>query len=148
MLAIRLFQALDEEAVITLWSACGLLRPWNDPHKDIQRKLQVQPDLFLVATLDSQVIGSVMAGYDGHRGWIYYLAVHPDSQQSGIGRQLAAAAEQRLQHLGCPKINLLVRRDNEAVTAFYTHLGYTLDDVLTLGKRLEHDGPPSPHVKA
>jgi ribosomal protein S18 acetylase RimI-like enzyme len=148
MLAIRSFQALDEEAVIAVWLACGLLRPWNDPHKDIQRKLQVQPDLFLVATLDSQVVGSVMAGYDGHRGWIYYLAVHPDSQQSGIGRQLAAAAEQRLQDLGCPKINLLVRRDNEAVSAFYTHLGYTPDDVLTLGKRSEHDGPPSSPVQA
>ena len=89
MLAISSFQAPDEAAVIALWSACGLLRPWKDPYKDIRRKLQVQPDLFLVATLDSRVLGSVMAGYDGHRGWIYYLAVHPDFQRSGIGRQLS-----------------------------------------------------------
>jgi ribosomal protein S18 acetylase RimI-like enzyme len=125
--------------VIALWARCDLIRPWNDPQKDIQRKLRVQPELFLVGLLDQAIVATVMAGYEGHRGWVNYLAVAPDLQRRGLGRIILAAAEQRLRALGCAKINLMVRSSNEAVIAFYQHLGYQRDDVVCLGKRLEHD---------
>ena len=142
-LEIRPFQNLtrDESAVIALWEACSLTRPWNDPKKDIARKLAVQPELFLVGTDSGLVVGSVMAGYEGHRGWINYLAVAPDYQGSGAGRQLMDAAEEKLRAMGCPKINLQVRTSNTAVRAFYERIGYTLDDVVSFGKRLEYDEP-------
>lgn len=142
-LEIRPFQSSDEAAVIALWEACGLTRPWNDPKKDIARKLAVHPELFLVGTDDDAVVASVMAGYEGHRGWINYLAVAPNYQGSGAGRQLMDAAEERLRALGCPKINLQVRTSNDAVRKFYERIGYTLDDVVSFGKRLEHDEPTS-----
>lgn len=136
---IRPFRASEQEAVIALWAACDLLRPWNDPRKDIARKLEVQPELFLVAVGAGDLVGTVMAGFDGHRGWIYYLAVSPAQQGSGVGRALMEAAEARLRELGCPKINLQIRAENEAVRAFYERLGYRRDAVVSLGKRLECD---------
>ena len=136
---IRPFAPDDEEAVVALWSACDLVRPWNDPRRDIQRKQEVQADLFLVATTGDAIVGSVMAGYDGHRGWIYYLAVAPALRRQGIGRLLMRAAEARLLAEGCPKINLQVRTSNADVVAFYEALGYAPDDVVSLGKRLVHD---------
>jgi ribosomal protein S18 acetylase RimI-like enzyme len=136
---IRPFQPADEAAVTALWDRCDLLRPWNDPHKDIQRKLQVRPDLFLVGVVDGQIVATVMAGHDGHRGGINYLAVAPDHQRRGLGRRLMAEAERLLREAGCPKINLLVRTTNRAVIEFYQRIGYALDDVVQLGKRLEHD---------
>jgi ribosomal protein S18 acetylase RimI-like enzyme len=138
---IRPFDLADEPAVIALWEQCGLTRPWNDPHKDIRRKLQVRPDLFLVGVLDGVVVATVMAGYDGHRGWISYLGVHPDHQRKGLGRALMVEVERLLALAGCPKINLQVRSSNQAVIAFYRRIGYALDDVVGMGKRLEHDGP-------
>ncbi len=138
-LAIRAFQLRDEANVIALWARCGLIRPWNDPHKDIQRKLQVQPELFLIGMLGETLAVSVMAGYEGHRGWINYLAVAPEAQGHGYGRLIMEAAEQRLRALGCAKMNLLVRTSNHAVLDFYERLGYQRDDVFCLGKRLEHD---------
>lgn len=138
---IRPFAPADEPAVIALWERCHLTRPWNDPRKDIARKLQVRPDLFLVGTLDGEVVATVMAGYEGHRGWMNYLAVDPEHQRRGYGRGIVAAAEQLLRDAGCPKINLQVRTTNTEVIAFYQSLGYVLDDVVSLGKRLEHDGP-------
>jgi ribosomal protein S18 acetylase RimI-like enzyme len=138
---IRPYDPADEDAVVALWQRCGLTRPWNDPRKDIRRKWAVRRDLFLVGVLDGAVVGSVMAGYDGHRGWIYYLGVDPDHQRRGFGRLLMAAAERLLRAAGCPKINLQVRTSNTAVVAFYQSLGYILDEVVSLGKRLEHDGP-------
>lgn len=136
---IRAFDRADEEAVVALWKQCDLVRPWNDPHLDIQRKLTVQPELFLVAVLESEIIGSVMCGYEGHRGWVNYLAVSPNQQNMGLGRRLMESAETALEALGCPKLNIQIRETNEAVLAFYKRLGYTADPVLSLGKRLIPD---------
>lgn len=137
---IRPFIADDEPAVIELWDRCGLLRPWNDPKRDIQRKLLVNPELFLVGLIQGNVVATAMAGYEGHRGWINYLAVSPDYQRQGLGREIMEAAELRLRAIGCPKINLQVRTGNQSVIDFYRQLGFQIDDVVSLGKRLEHDG--------
>ncbi|HTT73699.1 MAG TPA: GNAT family acetyltransferase [Thermoplasmata archaeon] len=137
---IRPFEGADEDAVVELWQRCGLVRPTNDPHRDIARKRAVRPDLFLVGTESGRIVATVMAGYEGHRGWINYLAVDPELQRGGRGRALMDAAEQRLRATGCPKINLQVRRTNTGVIAFYRRLGYAEDDVVSLGKRLASDG--------
>jgi len=136
---IRPFHLSDESAVVELWQKCELVRPVNDPARDIRRKLSVNPELFLLGTIDGKVIASVMAGYEGHRGWINYLAVHPEHRLKGYGRQILAEAEKQLRVLGCPKINLQVRTTNRTVLEFYQRIGYRLDDVVSLGKRLEHD---------
>lgn len=125
---------------MALWERCGLTRPWNDPHKDIGRKLQVGADLFLVGLVDGTIVATVMAGYEGHRGWINYLAVAPEHQRAGRGRQIMTEAERRLRSAGCPKINLQVRTANSDAIAFYQALGYITDDVVSMGKRLESDG--------
>jgi ribosomal protein S18 acetylase RimI-like enzyme len=136
---IRSFASADESAVVALWRECELVVPQNDPAKDIRRKLQDSAELFLVAQLDDAIVGTVMAGYEGHRGWINYLAVARDCRRNGIGRQLMAAAEQRLRDLGCPKINLQVRTTNREVIAFYQSIGFLEDAVVSLGKRLVRD---------
>lgn len=136
---IRAYQASDHDRVIELWRACDLVRPVNNPSCDIARKLQVRPELFIVGIVDAQVVASVMAGYEGHRGWINYLAVHPQYQRRGLGRRIMEAAEGLLKEAGCPKINLQVRTSNAAVIAFYKSLGYAVDDVISMGKRLQHD---------
>jgi ribosomal protein S18 acetylase RimI-like enzyme len=133
---IRAFRLEDEDAVISLWRECELVRPWNDPHKDIRRKLAIRPDQFLVGLLDDQIIASVMVGYDGHRGWLYYLAVAPAHQQNGHGRAIVDAAERLLRAEGCPKINLQVRTSNQRVIEFYRRIGFTQDDNVSFGKRL------------
>ncbi len=136
---IRPFQISDEPALVDLWSKCELIRPVNDPAKDIRRKLAVKPEWFVVGILDGQIVASVMVGYDGHRGWINYLAVHPQHRLRGHGRQMMVEAERLLRAVGCPKINLQVRTNNRAVVAFYERIGYRIDDVVNLGKRLEYD---------
>lgn len=136
---IRPFEDADEAAVVALWQRAGLTRPCNDPAKDIRRKRAEQPELFGVLTEQGEIIGTVMAGYEGHRGWINYLAVDPSRRQQGLGRRLMDWSEARLRERGCPKINLQVRQGNEAVLAFYAALGYADDNVVSLGKRLEHD---------
>ena len=136
---IRAFQPADESAVIALWEVCGLTRPWNDPRKDIARKLTAQPELFLVGIEGDQLIATAMVGFDGHRGWVYYLAVDPVFQRLSYGKQLMHEAEQLLIARGCPKINLLVRSSNQQVLKFYAELGYTPDDVVSLGRRLIAD---------
>ncbi|MDB5326223.1 MAG: GCN5-related N-acetyltransferase [Phycisphaerales bacterium] len=138
-MTIRPFQLADETAVIALWQRCDLIRPQNDPAKDIRRKLGERPELFLVAVEGEVVVGSVMAGYEGHRGWINYLACDPAHQRQGIGRTLMAEAERLLRAAGCPKINLQIRSTNSAVIAFYRAIGFGVDDVMSLGKRLEFD---------
>jgi len=138
-MAIRQFNGADVDAVVELWEACGLTRSWNDPRKDIARKLDVQPELFLVMEQDARVAGTAMVGFDGHRGWVNYLAVHPDFRSRGFGRELMQRAEALLLGLGCPKINLQVRAGNEAVLGFYRSLGYAEDPVASMGKRLIPD---------
>jgi ribosomal protein S18 acetylase RimI-like enzyme len=139
---IRTFQPADTEAVIGLWEHCDLTRPWNDPRKDIERKRRVQPDLFLVAEAEGQIVGSAMAGYDGHRGWVYYFGVAPSARRSGVGRALMAEVERRVGELGCPKINLQVRTGNDIAIEFYRALGFAPDDVSSMGKRLVQDCTP------
>lgn len=142
-LHIRPYQTADEDAVIALWQACGLVVPQNNPKRDIARKLRVNPEWFLVGELDGKIIAACMAGYEGHRGWINYLAVHPDHQRQGHARELMKHAEKSLRAAGCPKINLQVRSTNAAVIAFYESIGFAVDGVVSLGKRLEHDTPPN-----
>jgi ribosomal protein S18 acetylase RimI-like enzyme len=136
---IRPFKPEDEAALVALWEACGLTRPWNDPHKDIARKLAVQPELFLVGIVDGAVVASVMAGYEGHRGWVNYLAVSPRLRGKGFGRTLMQHVERALTERGCPKLNLQVRRSNREAVEFYRHLGYAEDESVSLGKRLIAD---------
>jgi ribosomal protein S18 acetylase RimI-like enzyme len=136
---LRAYQPPDESAVIALWNECGLTRPWNDPKKDIARKLEVQREWFFVGVLDDRIIATVMAGYDGHRGWVNYLAVANDCRGRGHARVLMDHVERILLGAGCPKINLQVRATNNAVLEFYRHLGYRQDDVVSFGKRLIAD---------
>lgn len=137
---IRPFRPADADAVVALWDASALTRPWNDPRKDIARKLSVQPELFFVAEdKEGLILGCVMAGYDGHRGWMNYLATRPDARGEGIGRALVEHAEVALRDLGCPKLSLQVRTGNPAAAEFYRHLGYEPDDTVVLGKRLIAD---------
>jgi ribosomal protein S18 acetylase RimI-like enzyme len=136
---IRPFREADEEPVIALWRACGLTRPWNDPHKDIARKLQVQRELFLVVEEGGAIVASVMAGYEGHRGWVNYLAVDAAHRRGGLGAELMRRVEQLLLARGCPRVVLLVRTTNADVLAFYRALGYAQDDAIALGKRLIPD---------
>lgn len=136
---IRSFERADTEAVVALWRACGLVRPWNDPYKDIERKLGVQPELFLVGCIDGAVVASTMVGFDGHRGWVYYLAVAPSRQRLRLGQAVMARAEQLLLERGCPKLTLMVRSENSTVIAFYRRLGFEEDKVTVLGKRLIPD---------
>jgi ribosomal protein S18 acetylase RimI-like enzyme len=136
---VRTYSVGDQRAVIDLWDRCGLLRPWNEPVKDIGRKLRVNSDWLLVAVIRNQVVGSVMIGYEGHRGWINYLAVDPSLRRLGIGRRLMEQAEEILRKAGCPKINLQVRSENKQAADFYAGLGYLRDDVISFGKRLDSD---------
>ena len=136
-LVVRPFQQADTDAVVDLWQRCGLTRPWNNPYEDIAPKMDFQPELFFVGTLDGQIVTAVMAGYEGHRGWIQYLGVSPEVQRRGFGRQIMMEAERALRELGCVKINLQVRETNRAVIAFYEQLGFSDDHVMGMGKRLK-----------
>ncbi len=126
-----------EEAVVDLWRKCDLIIPQNDPHEDIRRKYDFQPSLFFIALLDGKLVGSVMTGYEGHRGWINYLAVLPECRGRGYGRKLMERAVEELTKMGCPKVNLQVRETNLSVVEFYRHLGFKDDHVISLGKRLK-----------
>ncbi len=158
-LLIRPFRREDTESVVALWRRAGLVVPWNDPYRDIERKLTVQPELFLVvedpggtadvsvgsrdAEASGAVVGAAMVGYDGHRGWVNYLAVDESRRGEGIGAALMAEAERLLVELGCPKLNLQVRSTNQGVSDWYRSLGYEPDHAVGLGKRLIPDGPRS-----
>ncbi len=138
---VRPYARADEDAVVALWQRCALTRPWNDPRKDIQRKLTTQPELFLVGELGGGIVATVMAGYDGHRGWANYLAVAPEHRSHGYGRLFMQLVEERLTARGCPKLNIQVRTDNKEVIEFYRRIGYLTDDAVSLGKRLIPDLP-------
>jgi ribosomal protein S18 acetylase RimI-like enzyme len=144
---IRPFEDADEPAVVQLWDRCGLLRPWNDPHKDITRKKRVQRELFVVGTIDGAIVASAMAGYDGHRGWINYLAVDPSRRRQGLAAALMIYLEGKLRAMGCAKINLQIRHDNLEAIAFYRRLGFVEDAAVSYGKRLERDDEtPAPAI--
>ncbi len=135
---IRPFEDADEEAVAALWrQVFPDDPPWNEPSLVMAKKRAVQRELFLVAMKNGALAGTAMGGYDGHRGWVYALAVRPDLRRRGIGARLMSTLESALSTLGCPKINLQVRAGNEAVVAFYQRLGYAVEERVSLGKLLE-----------
>lgn len=136
---IRPFSLADTEQTIALWRECELVVSHNDPVKDIQRKMKVDPELFLVGERDGQVIATAMAGYEGHRGWIYYLAVSSNHRHQGLGRAIVHEAENLLLAKGAPKIDLMVRSTNTEVISFYQSLGYATEPVTVMGKRLIAD---------
>lgn len=136
---IRYFHIDDTEDVIELWSQCGLIFPQNNPKRDIERKLKVNPEWFLVGELEGEVIATCMAGYEGHRGWINYLAVSPKYRRHGLATQMIREAERILKDAGCPKINLQIRSSNKDIITFYKAIGFKKDDVVSMGKRLEQD---------
>ena len=135
---IRPFAERDRAQVIALWTEVFAGDPpWNEPSAMIDRKLRVQRELFLVAVAAGEVAGTVLAGFDGVRGWIHHLAVLPAHRRRSAATQLVQAAERGLANLGCPKINLQVRAGNAGAIAFYRALGYQVEDRASLGKRLE-----------
>ncbi|MBO0979523.1 GNAT family acetyltransferase [Microbacterium sp. SD291] len=142
---VRAFERADTDSVVALWEEAGLTRPWNNPRLDIERKLAVQPELFLVAEDGTSapgvpaIVGSVMAGYDGHRGWLYYLASAATHRRRGVARSLVGEAERLLLEMGCPKVQLMVREGNDGVLGFYDGLGYERFTVSNTGKRLVVD---------
>jgi ribosomal protein S18 acetylase RimI-like enzyme len=134
---IRPFRETDQEEIIKLWEKVFPdAQPHTNPARDIRTKREVQPELFLVALLEDQIVGTAMAGFDGHRGWVYYLGVDPAYQRHGIGTSLMKRVESRLIGMGCPKLNLQIRANDEEVLAFYESLGYFAEDRLSMGKLL------------
>lgn len=127
----------DAPAVIALWQACGLTRPWNDPEADFAQAVAGPTSAVLVVEQERVLAGSVMVGFDGHRGWVYYVAVAPDHRRNGLGRTLMDSAEAWLRARGAPKIQLMVRDDNHAALGFYEALGLERQKVVTLGKFLK-----------
>ena len=142
ILDIRPFSPRDEAALIALWQSCDLLRPWNDPYKDIAFCTSSGHGEILVGEADDELIACVMVGHDGHRGWLYYLAVAPARQRQGLGREMVVAAEQWLGERNVPKAELMIRRENTAATQFYRRLGYQQESRTVMGRRL--DGTPQP----
>ncbi|MCF9033554.1 GNAT family acetyltransferase [Acinetobacter nectaris] len=139
MFIIRPIENKDIDTVVELWEICNITRPWNHPETDIFRKMNQRDELFLVAEKDNRVIASIMGGYDGHRGWIHYLAVQPEYQRLGIATALMQNIEKRLIAIGCPKVQLMVRPENTSVIQFYEELDFEEIESVCLGKRLIQD---------
>ena len=137
--AIRQFVPNDTNRVIFIWEQCDLVRNWNNPNFDIQRKLNFQKELFFVGLFNDEIIATAMFGYDGHRGWLNYFAVLPNFQKKGFGRQLMTYGEMALIERGCPKLNLQIRNDNTKAINFYQKVGYKEDAAVSFGKRLIED---------
>jgi ribosomal protein S18 acetylase RimI-like enzyme len=134
---IRTYEEGDHDQVVALWRRVfPNARPHNDPAKSIALKQREQPELLFVAVDDGRVIGTTMAGYDGHRGWLYHVAVDPDRQGGGIGTQLVRHAERLLAERGCVKVNLQVESDNGGVVSFYKRLGYDVEERVSMGRLL------------
>ena len=138
-LNIRTYQHTDMEDIIHVWKDCGLIRSWNNPKLDIERKINTQKDLFFVGELSNKIIATAMFGYDGHRGWLNYFAVLPEYQKIGFGKKLLEFGEKTLVDRGCPKINLQIRADNKEAINFYNAVGFNEDKVISFGKRLIED---------
>ena len=129
---------LDQcDAIIVLWEVCEHTRPWNDAAQDFRQALDGATSTILIAKEGDAIVASVMTGFDGHRGWVYYLAVSPDHQRKGLGRTMMDAAEEWLKEQGAPKIQLMVRSDNEEALGFYKALGLDIQPVVTLGRRID-----------
>jgi ribosomal protein S18 acetylase RimI-like enzyme len=134
---IRPYRDSDLGAVVDLWQACDLTRPWNPPARDIAFCRSSGHGEIFVAQADGGIIGTVMAGHDGHRGWVYYLAVDPARRRDGLGRRLVAQAEDWLATQGVPKLMLVIRDTNTAVQAFYERLGYAQEPRVMMAKWLK-----------
>ncbi len=131
---IRPFVIEDTDAVLAVWSLAGMTTPHRNPRSDIQKKLRHSPESFFVGTLEGKVVATVMVGYDGHRGWIYSLAVTPDLQRKGIGSQMMEHAESWLRQQGCPRAKLQVDEARGDVTGFYRQLGYEVQPLVSMAK--------------
>ncbi len=140
-LTLRVCDPTDRDAAAALWTACGLVVPWNDPASDIALALSRTNSTILLGTLEDVIVSSVMVGHDGHRGWIYYLAVDPAQQGRGFGRRMVEAAESWLTAAGMPKVQLLVRATNQRVLAFYERVGYATSPVTMMQKWLTKPSP-------
>ncbi len=136
MTGFREIDDADVEAVVALWRACGLTRPWNDPYKDISFARQSETSTILVLEREGRIAASVMAGHDGHRGMLYYVAVHPALQRRGLGKAAVRAAEAWLAAQGVWKVNLLVRAENAVVKGFYESLGYEVNPVMCMARKI------------
>jgi ribosomal protein S18 acetylase RimI-like enzyme len=145
LIGIRTFEEADQPTVVALWKEVFKYSNYSAPHNDplaiIKHKLAVQPELFWVGLLNGRLVGTIVAGYDGHRGWLYSLAVAPDVRRRGIGTQLMKHAEQMLKSLGCPKINLQVVAANDSAIEVYKKLGYAIEDRISMGKVVHSDEP-------
>ena len=136
--AIRPIHDGDEEAVAELWRVCGLVRPWNDPHRDIESaRANASSDIVVAVSGEGggRIAGSVMAGYEGYRGWVYYVAVAPEHRSQGLGERLMRHAEAWLRKIGAPKVMLMIREENEAVRRFYEGLGYEIEERTVMSRR-------------
>ncbi|MGY3529384.1 GNAT family acetyltransferase [Bradyrhizobium sp. USDA 4452] len=136
-LAIAEITDADVGAVVALWQACGLTRPWNDPAADIALARRGPSSAILVGHSSGTIVATAMVGHDGHRGWVYYVAVDPNCQGKGLGRAIMAAAEDWLRNAGVPKLQLLVRRENAKAGGFYQSLGYEESTSVMLAKWLD-----------
>ena len=136
MIEVGELRADEADAAVALWQACGLTRPWNDPRADLALALASPGATVLAGRIDDQLVATVMAGCDGHRGWVYYLAVDPERRHAGHGAAMMRAAESWLKIRGAPKLNLMVRADNAAAVGFYAAIGYAASDVMVLQKIL------------
>lgn len=137
-IVVRPYQPGDESAVVELWGICFPDDPpWNDPRDVIRRKMTEQPELFLVALVGDDVVGTALAGFDGFRGWVNRVATHPSHRRKGITSQLMRVAEKGLAEMGCPKLNLQVRAESASAVEFYKYVGYAIENRVSMSKRLE-----------
>ena len=134
---IRPIEDGDEDGVVTLWTACSLTRPWNAPYDDIALARRAPQSEIFICLTDANIVASVLCGSDGHRGWVYYLAVDPKRRQDGIGRRMMAHGEAWLRKLGIPKVELMIRPENETVRGFYEAIGYGVDERIVMSRWID-----------
>jgi ribosomal protein S18 acetylase RimI-like enzyme len=136
-MVIQPIASADITPVVALWQEVGLIRPWNDPQEDLRRALAGPSSTVLAGSEDGLLVATAMVGHDGHRGWVYYLAVRPKSRRRGHGATMMRACEQWLKERGVPKLNVMVRGDNADAHGFYVGINYARDDVAVLSRRLD-----------